>query len=123
MGCSISNIKMAPIGVLILSESSSGIPDGSRSFCKIGHKKFLFLIYYQYICEMKLKFKTLYKPSEKTFVHIDNIWGIHQTFTASTPKLMPLTATWEDLLKVYDKIDFSEYELINIEVTGEFEIE
>jgi hypothetical protein len=39
---------------------------------------------------MKLKFKTLYDPKQKCFIHLQNFGDV---FTSSTPNLMKETAT------------------------------
>jgi hypothetical protein len=69
---------------------------------------------------MKLKFKTLYDPKQKCFIHLQNFGDV---FTSSTPNLMKETATMKKIKELYYNTDLNDYKLIDIEISGEFEIE
>lgn len=73
---------------------------------------------------MKLKFKTLYDPKQKVFVHATHAFGEPLIFTATTPQLLGVKTDKIEFAASFGYLDILDgYELIDIEVNGGFEIE
>lgn len=76
-----------------------------------------------YLCIMKLKYKTLYDPKQKCFIHATHAFGEPQVFTSTTPQLLVGTVSKTQLEFVVHPSSLDGYELIDVEISGEFEIE
>lgn len=70
---------------------------------------------------MKLKFKTLYDPKQKCFIHLYHAFGEPLIGTSTSPQLMGEDTTLEDLEVMFNQV--IDGELIDIEVTGDFNVE
>ena len=73
---------------------------------------------------MKLKYKTLYDPKQKVFIHLNRMFGEPHIFTSTTPQLLGFDINKDEFALSFGYHDFLDgYELIDIKIIGDFEIE
>lgn len=70
-----------------------------------------------------LKFKTLYDPKQKVFIHIKKNFGETTSYTSTTPQLLGAKSNIDEIIEFFEFQNLlDDYELIDIEINGEFVI-